>query len=131
MRTHRTPKAEGHLPAQILFNNGPEEDPQRAGEMRLAVEAVEVLLRHYPGHPWWVQVPPGQGVLVVKHPMLSSLYGMVVHISALNGDPGMRRVVMAGGEILERWNQRAGGMIPEDIVQAMPVFNDKKLIGRR
>lgn len=118
------------LPAQYIVNDHPEEDPQRAADTRLSQAILDKLLAHYPGHPWWVQVPPKQGVAIIKHCMLSGLYGMVIHLRNLNGDPGMREVVRMGGEILERWGQKRAGLKLDEMVNAQPKFCDVKLIGR-
>lgn len=119
-----------YLPAQYLVNNEPEEGEQRAADTRLCQEIVDKLLEHYPGHPWLVQVPRDQGVAIIKHPMLSALYGMVIHLKDLNSDRGMRLVVKMGGEILERWNQKRTGLDFDEMMNAKPQFADVKLIGR-
>ena len=118
-----------YLPAQYTINNEPEEGEQKAADTALAQAIVDKLLEHYPGHPWWVQVPRDQGVAIIKHPMLSTLYGMVIHLKDLNSDPSMRQVVQFGGEILERWGQPRAAMKLEHIVGAQPQFPEK-LIGR-
>ena len=119
------------MPAQYIVNDHPEEEKQKAEDTRLAEDVLRKLLHHYPGHPWWVQVPPNQGVVIIKHCMLSGLYGMVIHTKDLNTDPNMRQVVRFGGEILERWGQKRAGLKLDDMIDAQPNFNDVHLVGRK
>ncbi len=119
------------LPAQYIVNNLAEEEPQKAANSRLCEEVLTKLLEHYPGHPWLVQIPNNDsGVVVIKHPMLSALYGMVVKITTLNSDPSMHEVVRMGGEMLERWGQKRAGLSFDEMMGSQPQFCDVKLIGR-
>jgi hypothetical protein len=119
------------LPAQVSYNDHTDGQASKAADTALAMRILQKLLDHYPGHPWWVQIPPGQGVAYIKHTLLSRTYGMVIHLSSLATDPDLKLVVRYGGEMLERWNQVRGGMRGEDIINAMPAFNDRTLRGGR
>lgn len=82
-------------------------DTEHAQDMSLAKEVAETLNSHYPGHLWAVTVRGG--VVVVKDLYISSLYGVVIHVDNIT-DAGVRsrRVVRAGGELLERANLQRG-----------------------
>jgi len=68
----------------------------------LARDAAETLNKHYPGHLWAVNVnsDPKGGIMVIKNFAISSTFGMTLHLAKL--DPTLKKVVMAGGELLER-----------------------------
>jgi hypothetical protein len=82
----------------------PQHDPFAAADMRLARNVGAYLETNYPGHPWAVSVQHAQGVLFITIPALLWNYKYVVHLSDLKGDPGMKAIGRAAGEILERLN---------------------------
>lgn len=82
------------------------EEKIHAADVSLAKNIADVLERHYPGHLWCVNVDSRQGGVMVKNLALSDQWGFVLHIDAL--DPMLKKVVRAGGELLERWNIRRG-----------------------
>lgn len=126
----RKPKAQDHLPAQILIDDDQERRGPLPSDMTLARELADLLLAHYPGHPWIVQVDSKQGVAVIKHPFITGPHiGYVIHLRNLHADPKRRLAIRGGGEILERWNVPRGGMNMADIVAATLSFNDKILPG--
>lgn len=71
-------------------------------DMGMAKDIAETLHATYPGHLWAVTVR--SGVAVIKDLFVSSLYGYVLKMDAIQGDAGVRtkEVKRAGGEILER-----------------------------
>lgn len=71
-------------------------------EFKLAKECAELLNNHYPGHLWAVNINTEGGIAIVKNLAVSSLYGYVVHLKNLLDDPKRKRIIIAGGEILER-----------------------------
>lgn len=85
-------------------------DPYKVADLTLTYQIAETLERHYPAHPWQVAVSHAQGVAMIKLPILmSATQQYVLHISSLKSDPGLKSVVRAGGELLERHNiPRAG-----------------------
>jgi hypothetical protein len=70
----------------------------------LAKNVAETLEKKYPGWFWAVNVM--DGVVTVKSLRLSGNWGFVIHADKIDND--YRMVVMAGGEILERFRQQRG-----------------------
>lgn len=88
---------------QIETELRPEEGHKaEQADMILAKRAADKLHNHYPGHLWAVNVNSEGGVMVVKNMNVSFLYGYVLHLTTVYADPGLRCVMRAGGEILER-----------------------------
>lgn len=82
-----------------------EDDPHLQADLALTKTIADKLQRHYPGHPWLVEVTHAQGIATITIPLFTGRSGTtkyVLHISKLKTDPGLRSVVRAGGEILER-----------------------------
>lgn len=68
-----------------------------------ARRVMSVLLKEYPGHLWCVEHDLAQGICKISIPILMGIgYWYVLNL-ATHGDltPGM--VIVAGGEILERY----------------------------
>lgn len=73
----------------------------------IARQVADVLDRHYPNHPWYVEA--NSGVVKVKNPALTVENGFVLHMPHLKSASDLARgVVWAGGEFLERFNIRRG-----------------------
>ena len=70
----------------------------------LAKNVAETLEKKYPGWFWAVNVM--DGVVTVKSLRISGNWGFVIHADKIDNDYKM--VVMAGGEILERFRQERG-----------------------
>jgi hypothetical protein len=70
----------------------------------LAKNVAETLEKKYPGWFWAVNVM--DGVVTVKSLRISGNWGFVMHADKIDNDYKM--VVMAGGEILERFRQKRG-----------------------
>lgn len=80
-------------------------DPYMAADLALTKRIADVLERHYAAHPWMIKVSHAQGVVQLALPLImkqNQCY--VLHIGALKADPGLRAVMRAAGEILERFN---------------------------
>jgi hypothetical protein len=70
----------------------------------LAAQIFTVLLDHFPGHFWQVQVRSEQGIARIRIPVLmGDTLGYTLHLDRLANDPGYKAVKEAAGEILERW----------------------------
>lgn len=79
-------------------------DPYMAADLALTKRIAETLERHYPAHPWMVAVTHAQGIAKIKLPVvMSSTEAYVIHLTTIAVDPGLRCVVRAGGELLERY----------------------------
>lgn len=75
-----------------------------AGELAEIEESkriAEMLHRHYPGHAWGVRCTGG--VAIVQNMALSGKWGFVLHSDKLQGPDAEKRVMRAGGELLERY----------------------------
>lgn len=99
-------------------------------ELALVRKAGETIERHYPGHPFEIRVDARQGVLMLKLNPLMGLHWHVIHLSTLKGDPSLRAVLRAAGEILERYNMPRAGFSLDHFLAArsqVPPW----LIGRR
>lgn len=71
-------------------------------EVTMCKDIARVLMKHYPGHPWAVEVMMDQGVATVGiPPLLGPNWAYVLHLDKIG--PGMKEVIEAGGHILERF----------------------------
>ncbi len=87
-----------------------EQDPHAGHDLALTKRIAEMLERHYPSHPWMVEVSHAQGVAFISLPIIMRRnQRFVLHTDRLKSDPGLRAVIRAGGEILERHNVPRSG----------------------
>jgi len=77
----------------------------------LAKNVAETLNKHYPGHLWGVNVNEAGGIVTVYNLSLSGNWGFVLHIKDLAIADDMKKVMRAGGEILERYRLRRGAQV--------------------
>lgn len=68
----------------------------------------KALAKHYPKHIWAVNVNSQGGVVDIKAFSVSYEYGYRLLYTEVANDPGLRCVIRAGGEILERANLSRG-----------------------
>lgn len=105
----------------------PEHDPFAQADIRLARAVGGMLNSHYPGHAWYVEVNHKQGVVMINIPVLMGQQRYVVKLHTLKSDPGMRSIVRAGGEILERYRMPRSGISIDEFQAALSA----QPIGRR
>jgi len=78
----------------------------------LAAEIGEILHNHYPGHLWgiFVNSEPTGGIVNILNLRISHKYGYVLHLAKLypRDDTFKKKIIHAGGEILERANMTRG-----------------------
>lgn len=81
----------------------------------LCGEVGAKLTQHYPGWAWKIEIPPNNGVVIVRNLDLDAKgkWGFVLPKDKLG--PGLHHIMIAGGELLERWQQRARGTDGSDI----------------
>lgn len=98
----------------------------KLADLELATRAVGLLAEHYPGYRWrvWLHDDEQGGVMnVFNMDMCAALfsnrmYGYVLKLSRVYSDPGLKCVIRAGGEILERARLirgRSNGMEPTHV----------------
>jgi hypothetical protein len=74
--------------------------PPTASEMTTAKQILRVLGRHYPGHPWSIEVDENGGIAKFGiDELLGPMWGMVVHLDTWTE----HQVKTLGGELLERF----------------------------
>lgn len=76
----------------------------------------DLLWQHYPGHQWIVEPPKG-GVVVIRHGLIGARHGWgyVLHVKDFSTWDALRdRVILAGGELMERANIRRGPVRDSD-----------------
>ncbi len=80
-----------------------------ANDLILAKDMADTLNRHYPGHLWAVNVDGKQGMADIRNLGLSGTWGYRLRLVAnYSASEFLKRVVSAGGEILERFRLRRG-----------------------
>ncbi len=99
-------------------DDGTDYDGHKSADMRLAREIWTVLHYHYRGHCWGVSVDHAQGVALIQIPPFSN-WSFVIHLKTLQSDPGMKSVVKAGGELLERYDIPRAGFDVDHFTQAL------------
>lgn len=94
-----------------------------SGENAMADQDVciavgEDLTKHYPGYPWMVGCQAGSVCidLAVDKPLGMDRYGYRLNVSTVLGPGGQKRVMQAGGELLERFGLRRGEA-PDDAAE--------------
>ena len=95
------------------------DDRDRADHVDLVGKVNEILHRTFPGWDWYPDVPPGQGVLVIKNFTLDrkGTHGMLRHLVDLPTNLE-KEIVGAAREFFERYETHkthAGRLRPEDI----------------
>lgn len=88
-------------------------DKHAAADLAITKKIGAKLEQHYPCQPWLVEVDSAQGVAFISLPIIMRRnQRYCLHLSTIGSDPGLRCVVRAGGELLERHNvPRAGFQI--------------------
>lgn len=82
-------------------------DSQSLADMLLAKHAADALDRAYPGHLWAVDV--NGGVLNIRNLLLSPVMGWRLRVPGVYSASELQhRVLIAGGEILERFGLARG-----------------------
>lgn len=79
-----------------------------AANSELCKAVGEKLAHHYPGHPWGVASEIEHGIVKIAIQGFTQ-WQYVLKISRLKGDPAMKAVMRAGGEMLERLKMPRNG----------------------
>jgi hypothetical protein len=92
-----------------------------ANDEVIAKEMADALFTAYPGHLWAVHVDGKQGMADIRNLHLSGKYGYRLRMPLIYSASAFKKdVLRAGGEILERFDQRRGKVNP-DHIETMPV----------
>jgi len=83
-------------------------EDQTALDNAACKRAIATLFKHYPGHDWQVDV--AGGVMNIKNANLSTNYGFVQRMDEITPRNFDNKVMMGGGEILERFGMPSGKM---------------------
>jgi hypothetical protein len=87
-----------------------------ANDYVIAKNMAELLHRHYPLHLWAVTVQGDQGIATVRNLSLSGQWGFVIKLGDIFSATDMdKKVLMAGGEVLERYKVKRGRADPEEL----------------
>jgi hypothetical protein len=106
--THR-PAPMNHKGGEILAARVETATSRDLADMTTAKLVAEVLDRFYPGHLWAVHVDSLGGIATVKNMRLSGNWGFVLKLTdTYSGSEFEKRVMMCGGELLERYRLRTG-----------------------
>jgi hypothetical protein len=81
---------------------------QNPANQRVAMDALEVLHKHYPGHSWFIRIDGG--VLVIYNYAIDGRMGMIRHLKDISSDytTFANDIARAAGELLERAKLRRG-----------------------
>ena len=102
-------------------------DPHARADLALTYQIAEKLEQHYPAHPWRVAVSHAQGVAMIKLPILMRAdQQYVLHIEALKTDPGLKLVVRAGGDLLERHKMPRAGFSLTPFLEARDAVHNRR-----
>jgi len=74
----------------------------------IAKDIGEILEKHYPGWQWLINPDQDAGVIYIYSLMLSGEWGYIIQIAEIQDDPARKQALIAGGEILDRYNIRRG-----------------------
>lgn len=77
-----------------------------ASLINLVKSAGDTLERHYPGWLWQIRPDEHGGIVDIFSLRISGRLAYTLHIATMQEDADNRRVVQAGGEILERFGFR-------------------------
>lgn len=83
---------------------------QDVSDIATAKMVADHLEKHYPGYLWAVNASAFKGVVYISSLRLSGKYGYTLHFPSFENDPSLKRITQAGGEILERFKVRIGGV---------------------
>lgn len=96
-----------------------EHDPHAAADAALTRHIAQIVERHYPGHPWFIEVSHRQGIIKINLPALMKQNYFVVHIRQTWTDPALTYIKRGCGEILERFRLPRAGYSHDEYLSAL------------
>lgn len=96
-------------------------------DMAVGKQVMDILEDKYPLHPWFVNCSHEAGTVTIQlmyegadKKLRVWRYGFLLHLNKLKGHDDMqRRVMLAGGEVLERYNMARAQASENDIMNFM------------
>lgn len=80
-------------------------------DQSIAEQVASVLIRHYPGHDWLVEVDCRKGFIDVRNITLDGAMGCRIPMKGYASSSELEKLAMRyGGEILERYHLKRGGL---------------------
>lgn len=101
------------------LEDDPSDDPYAQADVLLTSRIAAVIEKHYAGHPWMIEVSHAQRCAFISIPLFMGATKWVLHIDKLSTDPGLRAVVRACGEILERYKIPRQSFSPDHFMAAL------------
>jgi hypothetical protein len=102
-------------------------DPHKGTDEALCAAIFAVLIEHYPGHFWQIIADAEQGIARIRIPILmGQTLGYTLHLDKITSPNDLKRaVILAGGEILERWRIPRGTF---DLGAFLTARQDRRII---
>ena len=89
-------------------------------DFNTAKDMAEALHAAYPGHLWAVTCDGEKGIATVRNLALSGEWGFVLHLKEIYSASAWKKdIVMAGGELLERFNL-SRGLANQEAIASIP-----------
>jgi hypothetical protein len=95
-------------------------------DMDLGKKIMDVLEKHYPLHAWFVDCNHEAGTATIQlmyqgrnEKLMIWKWGYMLHAHRLDEDDMLtleKKVMRAGGEVLERYNMRRGALTENDLI---------------
>lgn len=102
-----------------------------ANDLIMAKQMAEALHEHYPGHLWAVTCDGQTGMADIRNLALSGTWGFRLRLPAnFTASDFKRRVVMGGGELLERYRVSRGRMRPDELAGLQTDFSGNLKVDR-
>lgn len=99
-----------------------------ANDMIFAREMAETLHAQYPNHLWAVTCEGEKGIATVRNLALSGEWGFVLHLKEIySASAWKQKLIMAGGELLERFRLRRGLADQEAIASIQNDFSGRSI----
>lgn len=97
-------------------------------DFNTAKDMAEALHAAYPGHLWAVTCEGEKGIATVRNLALSGEWGFVLHLKEIYSASAWKKdIVMAGGELLERFNLSRGLANQEAIASIQNDFSGRSI----
>ena len=97
-------------------------------DFNMAKDMAEALHRAYPGHLWAVTCEGEKGIATIRNLALSGEWGCVLKLNTISSaSEWEKKVVMAGGELLERFKLSRGAVNRDQIAGVQNDFSGRSI----